>query len=362
MTSGRKNNNNNNDDAQNTEYPSDVSELTGLDDRKADKQKQAQPVTFFDKIMRLVSNAPEAEQDRARALRRAVRAQDHSKVSQIIAQGVAVNEQQESSLACIAARRADMDMMKILVKAGVDINKSDRRSQNSKARTPIQDSARKGWFKGVQFLVSMGADIDACELGDVTALQMACRLGHSEIIDLLLMNGADPNGSKGSHTTPLHETASPEIFKKLLSNGANPSLTDSNKCTPLHLQAYHGRFENVKILLSFPGIDFNALDRKGRPPVFLVGSRGDAIKTYAIFKELGINFNKKDMSESNLAHAISNRAQTEDLIMEVFTDAPQLWTAKNMSGQTPVDVLSIRGFVALAAKIRLMIEDAKFLS
>jgi len=45
----------------------------------------------------------------------------------------------------------------------------------------------------VQYLIEQGADVDALDLGDNVALHWAAMRGHVEIVNLLLMNGADKN-------------------------------------------------------------------------------------------------------------------------------------------------------------------------
>lgn len=321
-----------------TSYDSDVSEFTGLDDLRAEKKDEG----VFGKLVRLISGASPEAHDKGRELRRAVRAQDIKAVRQMIASGYGVNQSQEASLACIASRRANLEMLKLLVEAGVDINTPDRRSQTSKARTPLQEASRKGWIEGVKLLLELGADIDACEEGDVTALHIAARMGHADVVKLLLQHRADPCGSKASITSPLHETSSLPIAKMLLQAGAMVDQRDRNKCTPLHLQAYAGHPEIMKLLLD-AGADPHSCDRKGRPPVFLLGGRGDVMKCYKMFKDLNVNFNARDLNENTIAHSLAHRSNSEELLHAVFDDAPLLWQAKNLSGQTPLDILAFRG-------------------
>ena len=324
---------------QQTLYPSDVSELTGLEDKIQDHEQDS---GLWGRLKRLVSGASAEELDKGRALRRAVRAQDLDEVRHMINKGYGVNEAQEASLACIAARRTNLEMLQLLVTAGVDVNRPDRRSQTSKARSALQEACRKGWLEGVELLLSLGAQVDDCEEGDVTALHIAARLGHVDVVHLLLRHRADPCGSRQSHTSPLHETASPKIMTMLLQAGAMINQRDRNKCTPLHLQTYCGRPDTVEILLS-NNADTQAVDRKGRSPLFLLGGRGDVLRVYDLFKKNKINYNIRDLNENNLAHAFASRTINEELLVRVFEDAPQLWLLKNISGQTPVDVLGVRG-------------------
>ena len=334
---------------ESTSYDPDISELTGLDDMNHDHQKPSSD-SVFGKLVRLFSGAAPEMHDQGRELRRAVRAQDIEAVRNMIAKGYGVNQSQEASLACIAARRANLDMLKLLVEAGVDINTPDRRSQQSKARTPLQEAARKGWNEGVRLLLDLGADVDACEEGDVTALHIAARLGHAETVKILLRHRSDPCGSKLSITSPLHETSSLEVAHMLIQAGAMVNQRDRSKCTPLHLQAYSGNLDIIKLLLS-AGADPSLCDRKGRPPVFLLGGRGDSLPCYELFKSAktehsfthAVNFQMRDLSENTIAHSFAHRSNTEELIHEVFRDAPELWRTQNMSGQTPLDILTFRG-------------------
>lgn len=323
-----------------TAYASDVSEFTGLEDARFDQERKGEG--FVGKLVRLFSSATPEEHDRGRELRRAVRAQDIKAVRSMIAKGYGVNEQQEASLACIACRRANLEMLNLLVEAGVDINIPDRRSQTSKARTPLQEASRKGWIEGVKLLLDLGADVDACEEGDVTSLHIASRMGHTDVVKILLQHRADPCGSKLSITSPLHETSSLPITKMLLQAGAMVNHRDRNKCTPLHLQAYSGHPEIIQMLLD-AGADPHSCDRKGRSPVFLLGGRGDSVKCYNILKKLGLNYNLRDLNENTLAHSLAHRSNSEELLRLLMEDAPKLWLTKNLSGQTPFDILVFRG-------------------
>lgn len=342
-----------------TSYASDLSELTGLDDRKHDTARpdaSKDGAGLFGKLVRLISGASPEEHDQGRELRRAVRAQDTSAVRDMIARGYGVNQSQEASLACIACRRADLEMMKLLVEAGVDINAPDRRSQTSKARTPLQEASRKGWAEGVKLLLDLGADVDACEEGDVTALHIASRMGHVEVVRLLLKSKADACGDRNSITSPLHETASLSIATMLLQAGAMVNQRDRNKCTPLHLQAYSGHPDIVELLLS-AGADANACDRKGRPPIFLLGGRGDSVRCYHLLKKASANQNVRDLNENSLAHAVAHRSNNEELLLAVVEDAPHLWHTKNLSGQTPLDILTFHGHLEWAKRVRHKLEQ-----
>ena len=352
-----------------TVLPTDITEATGWDETTTDEVPAS---GFWGKLVRLFDSAPAEAHEKGRQLRAAVRAQDIPLVKKMISQGVGVNASQEASLACIACRRGNVDLLQLLLDAGVDPNKPDRRSQNSRARTPMQEASRRGWLEGVQMLLDHGANVDDCEPGDFTALHLACRSGHSQVVRLLLMEKADPCGDRHAPAGPLHETASIEVFELLMAAGALPNQRDRNKATPLHQQAYHGRPEMIARLISAGG-DPLAVDRRGRLPIFLVGGRGDAIKSYRRLREVieshpeassiaapadkffaSISYasglaaqvpawmRRRDANNNTLAHSIAARATSLSILEQVFEDAPALWGLRNNSAQTPTDILTSR--------------------
>jgi len=56
---------------------------------------------------------------------------------------------------------------------------------------PLIRAAHNGHFHTVKFLVEKGADVNAIDMGDNTALHWAAMRGHVEIVKYLLEQGAD---------------------------------------------------------------------------------------------------------------------------------------------------------------------------
>lgn len=352
-----------------TVLPTDLTEATGWNETTTEESTTG---GFWGKLVRLFDGAPAEAHEKGRQLRAAVRAQDIPLVKKMIFQGVGVNASQEASLACIACRRGNFELLELLLEAGVDPNKPDRRSQNSRARTPIQEAARRGWKEGVELLLAKGAHVDECEPGDFTALHLAARAGYDQVVRVLLLAKADACGDRNAPAGPLHETASIEVFKLLMAAGALPNQRDRNKATPLHQQAYHGRPEMISRLLD-AGADPLAVDRRGRLPIFLVGGKGDAVKSYRRLREAieahpegssvacsvekffaGVPYaselanqvpawmRRRDANGNTIAHSIAARATSLSILEQVFEDAPALWGLRNATSQTPMDILKSR--------------------
>lgn len=370
-----------------TVLPSDLSEATGWDETTGGPDGSTPG--FWGKIVRLFDSAPAEAHEQGRRLRAAVRAQDIPLVRKMIAQGVGVNASQEASLACIACRRGNVELLSTLLDAGVDPNKPDRRSQNSRARTPLQEASRRGWIEGVELLLTHGASVDDCEPGDFTALHLAARAGHAKVVRQLLLAKADPCGDRHAPAGPLHETASMDVLELLLAAGALPNQRDRNKSTPLHQQAYHGRPDLIARLLS-AGADPMAVDRRGRLAIFLVGGRGDAIKSYRRLREAieshpdasqctatmdqffaslshtsGLAaqvpawMRRRDANNNTLAHSIAARATSLAILEQVFEDAPALWGLRNNHAQTPCDVLASRDLADWAGVMSGRVDRAR---
>jgi hypothetical protein len=160
-------------------------------------------------------------------------------------------------------------------------------------RTPGQNSAGL-----VRFFIDKGADINAVNWANQTALMFAATRGSLQIADFLLQNGADPHietnwkdtaliyaAGSGSiqivrcilHSDPegfasnelsaalieAIEYRHLEIVSYLLAEGASPVYEDRNGWTGLSKAARTGDIAVMKELLN-SGADVNTVDSKGR--------------------------------------------------------------------------------------------------
>lgn len=88
-----------------------------------------------------------------------------------------------------AAEHADqLDLMKLLITAGADVNK-----RNSDMDTPLLVACYAENIEAVKLLVEHGADVNAAELYGVTSLMEAVTENQVEVIEILLKAGANPN-------------------------------------------------------------------------------------------------------------------------------------------------------------------------
>ncbi|KJE91761.1 muscle ankyrin repeat protein 3 [Capsaspora owczarzaki ATCC 30864] len=95
-----------------------------------------------------------------------------------------------------------------------------------------------------------------------TALHVAARLGHVDMVKTLIEFGAIVNAANYMGLTPLHSACQRnhlDVVKVLLSKGADLSLADHEGNTSLHFAALHGHLDCVKELVRNEARGVNAL-------------------------------------------------------------------------------------------------------
>ena len=85
-----------------------------------------------------------------------------------------------------AAQTGDIEVLKAVITAGVDVNARD-----SRGRTALMHTVNKGYPLLVSELLEAQADVNVRAPDGATALFMAAAHGHTEIVELLMKAGAD---------------------------------------------------------------------------------------------------------------------------------------------------------------------------
>ena len=329
----------------------EISVITSSDDDVVEAPKSG-VAGLVGRLFRLPWGASEpVDHDRGRALRRAVRAEDLPLIRKMIQEGVGVNESQEASLACIATRRRNTELLELLIGAGVNLDQGDRRNRASRVRTPLHEAARKGWLEGVELLIKAGAGLEVQDDAGATALSLAVRASKHGVVKRLLDAGAKTQATPLARMAPIHEATTVDMVDMLLDAGASLEETDQTGATPLYHHAKAGRVEMVAYLLE-KGAEVDAADKRGRTALFAPGAKGDVQATFEKLFEKNPQRDLRDQEMNSFVHLAATRCVSPKALEWLYRQTPHMWALKNRAGETPVDILTARGFHPLANRIR----------
>ncbi|MCJ1470763.1 hypothetical protein MMC07_009410 [Pseudocyphellaria aurata] len=191
-----------------------------------------------------------------------------------------------------AVDNGDRDMVELLLRNHADIEASCPRDFSQKTYTPSAD-LRKSVTVGsttevepyctplfrasinaddmmVELLLGRGADPEAKNSGQATALICAAEEQFEEIVELLLKNNASVNAKDQWGWTPLHRAQVKQdderVTRILLNYKAEVDARCGKQRTPLHWAAEWGNALTVPILLDHKA-DIEAKDSAGRTPL-----------------------------------------------------------------------------------------------
>lgn len=254
----------------------------------------------------------------------AAQAQDFERVTALLQQGAAVDEQQRDGATALlwAVQWDDVATARALIAAGANVTIANRTGAS-----PLQLAAINGNADMLKLLLDAGADANAklSSTGD-TALMMAARTGVPAAIEALLAAGADANAVESwSGTTPLMWAATEghtAAVKLLISAGARldvqslflpidtargfegsaprtrqpdevgPVYHASGEMTALMFAAREGHLDTVKALID-AGADVNKVAGDGKHALNMALFNGN----YAVASLLidsGSDVNKAD--------------------------------------------------------------------
>ena len=139
-----------------------------------------------------------------------------------------------------------IDVVKKLIKFGVDIN-----TKNLFNYSLLTISANYGFFELVEFLLNNKADPNITDHNGITPLSSACHKGYFKIVKILLDYGADPNKKTYDSTSCLNIASKgnyTEIVKILLKHNADPLIANNDGLLPIKTAIYNENDEIIDLL------------------------------------------------------------------------------------------------------------------
>ena len=290
-----------------------------------------------------------------------------------------------------ALRYENEALLRVLLEGGADVN-----IERGKGDTPFRVVCTRGLPYFAEILIEAGANYNFKEksLGK-TSLRAAAHFGQTEMVQLLLDKGLDPDVRDDWGWTPLHVAINPETAKALIDGGADihakakdgneaihslvgENMLDSvkyllsigvdvdthgkNNMTPLHQASIFNHIDGAELLIK-NGADIKAVDDNGMTCLHFARSEG--MTKYLISKGANINASAKDKTTplhfasnkliasllinngANLAAKDSDGAtplhwavSSREDVSRVLIDAEAPINAKDASGSTPLDYAS----------------------
>jgi hypothetical protein len=158
-------------------------------------------------------------------------------------------------------QQGSTDLVRQMLDAGMDVDLAQ-----DDGCTGLWLAAEAGAVEVVRLLCTRRASTNVFKNpGNVSALFIASQNGHSSVVDVLLLNGANPNTPKSTGATPLFIAAQqnfPDVVRSLLRAGANYSAMNTSGIGPLHIACYQGNTAVVQLLLAAGADPFVACQGK----------------------------------------------------------------------------------------------------
>ena len=182
----------------------------------------------------------------------------------IISHGADVNATNKANDTALmyACDVRNVDAINVLLQAAADTN-----IVSADGNTCLFDAVRKGCSKDVlQAIISHGADVNATNKSNETALMKACWMGNEDAISVLLNAGADPNIAHADGYISLHgairKGCSKDVLEAIISHGADVNATNQANETALRYACWEGNIDTFNVLLQ-AGADTNIASADG---------------------------------------------------------------------------------------------------
>ncbi|KAI8913416.1 ankyrin repeat-containing domain protein [Gorgonomyces haynaldii] len=173
----------------------------------------------------------------------------HYQVCQVlIANGIDCSAQKDDGITALhkAAENGDVDLCRLLIEHGAPLNATESFS----GWTPLHYAAQHGRFQVCLLLVEH-CYVNCKDVYGRTPVDLAEQSDFFEIVQLLVMNGADFTEKRENGWTLLHASAwrgHLEICRLLVEQGADPDSKDNDGKTPFQKAAENGRYEVCELL------------------------------------------------------------------------------------------------------------------
>jgi ankyrin repeat protein len=228
--------------------------------------------------------------------------------------------------------------------AKVLISRTGRKSDNhERVWTPLMLALKNGHTDIVKLLVEDGADIHTI-IRQENAISLASANGHAGIVKILLDAGADPHfsGANGSSLLCLAASnAHEEVVRLLLEEGVPVNQENNDGSRPLHLAACRkGSVAVMKELLRH-GAEIHAQDESGNTCLMeaVIGATVEEVEFLVKHKA---DVTTRGPDDASCLHYAMDRAEEPCDIVKVLLDNGADVNARDFSGRTCLHSIGYR--------------------
>lgn len=235
-----------------------------------------------------------------------------------------------------AVEKESKGIVLLLISKCPDIHKLVSAKGNYNDEVPLHVAARTGNLEIGKILVRNGADIDALENRGYSPLEVAIDEGNRQFSKYLIEKGADiypvtlTNGVRSPvFTAVLRDDA--DTLKLLLKRGAIPDTRDRWNGTPLYYALYDNNPE-ISTLLMSAGVCLTEAERRDWEFIGKILDKNCG-KTVSLFLKNDINPNMKNVENGDY---LIHLAAVNPKALKVLISSGAKVNVKNKMGRTPL--------------------------
>lgn len=238
------------------------------------------------------TGSPDSKLNSDNDLINAVYSNDYNKSEKLLRRGAnpdAADSKGNPSL-IIAVNSGNTDLVKLLIDSGSNVNIKD-----SEGNTALIYSCLSGYYETAELLISAGADINILNSNNQSAYEFAERNGNEDIIRLLLMSGAFNLNEKLLKACFLGNY---EEAARFIDGGADVNASDQYDESALMRAVNYGYFDIVNLLVQ-AGADVNAIYPELGDTVIMNAVHNEYFDITELLLKWGADPNKKNFNGDN---------------------------------------------------------------
>ena len=245
----------------------------------------------------------------------------------------------ESNADClIAYAQSKLQLMRLIGIFGLTINGEpvleEDENMNFTFESALFKAAKAGHNEAIQFLFTLGGDVDYFNEEGITALMIASKGGYEQIVLSLVSAGANVNIQDNEGWTTLmiaSENGHTQVVKQLLKENTDVNIQDNDGWTALMIASENGHTQIVEQLLKVHA-DVNIKTNEGWTALMIASQNGHTHIIEQLIKEnADVNIQNNDGWTALMICSQNGYTQVVEQLLKEHADVNNLkkngWTA-----------------------------------